>query len=206
MLPGLWPDRAIYLLWNIWIVAWIAMALWTNRTVARPGVGRELPYRLVTLAGFVILLAATASTTPGRLRFSNAPGVLGWRFWIPSLPIGWAMVGLTAAGFLFSTWARLSIGRLWSGHITRKEDHHVVDTGPYALVRHPIYTGLITAALATSVATGTMLAMAGAALLTLGFWMKARAEERFLRDELGPEAYDAYARRVPMLVPFLHWP
>jgi protein-S-isoprenylcysteine O-methyltransferase Ste14 len=69
-------------------------------------------------------------------------------------------------------------------------------------VRHPIYTGIITAALATAVVKGTPFAIAGALLMTFGFWIKATLEERFLREHLGPGAYDSYRRRVPMLVPF----
>jgi protein-S-isoprenylcysteine O-methyltransferase Ste14 len=69
-------------------------------------------------------------------------------------------------------------------------------------VRHPIYTGIILAALATAAQLGTALAVAGAVVLWVGFWIKARLEERFLRDELGEGAYDAYRQRVPMLVPF----
>ena len=115
----------------------------------------------------------------------------------------YALAALTLAGILFAWWARIHIGRLWSGSITRKEGHHVVDTGPYALVRHPIYTGLIFALLATAAAQATANALAGAALLSFGFWLKARAEEHFLTAELGADAYGAYRRRVPMLVPSL---
>jgi protein-S-isoprenylcysteine O-methyltransferase Ste14 len=78
----------------------------------------------------------------------------------------------------------------------------VVETGPYAFVRHPIYTGLLLAVLATMVAKGTLPGVAGAILIGVSVYMKARLEERFLSQELGAAAYDAYRRRVPMLVPF----
>ena len=70
-------------------------------------------------------------------------------------------------------------------------------------MRHPIYTGLIIALLATAATEATPVALLGAVLIALGLWVKARAEERFLLSELGPEAYESYRRRVPMLVPFL---
>jgi protein-S-isoprenylcysteine O-methyltransferase Ste14 len=79
----------------------------------------------------------------------------------------------------------------------------VVDTGPYGLVRHPIYTGLIFAVIATAVAQATVTGLAAIALITIGLWLKARVEERFLATELGPDDYAAYRRRVPMLVPFI---
>ncbi|HVU19321.1 MAG TPA: isoprenylcysteine carboxylmethyltransferase family protein, partial [Rhizomicrobium sp.] len=97
-------------------------------------------------------------------------------------------------------WARIWLGALWSGQVTKKEDHRVIDTGPYRIVRHPIYTGILIAIYATAALKGTVLALAGALLITIGLWMKARLEERFLRDELGRD-YDAYRTRVPMLMP-----
>ena len=103
-------------------------------------------------------------------------------------------------------WARLHLGRLWSSGVTRKDGHHIVDSGPYAIVRHPIYTGLIGATAAAAIQAGTVAALAGVAVLSLGFWIKARLEERFLRGELGAEAYDSYRRRVPMLIWFLAVP
>jgi protein-S-isoprenylcysteine O-methyltransferase Ste14 len=115
----------------------------------------------------------------------------------------YTLAGLTLVGILFAWWARIHLGRLWSGTITRKENHHVVDSGPYALVRHPIYTGLIAAIAATAAAQATVTGLLGAALIAFGLWLKARVEEDFLTVELGADAYGAYRRRVPMLVPFL---
>jgi protein-S-isoprenylcysteine O-methyltransferase Ste14 len=92
---------------------------------------------------------------------------------------------------------------MWSSSVTRKADHHIIDTGPYSLVRHPIYTGIIVAAAATAALEARPLAFAGLVLVIIGFWIKARLEERFLRNELGAEVYDAYARRTGMLFPGL---
>jgi hypothetical protein len=92
-------------------------------------------------------------------------------------------------GLLLTWQARIHLGRLWSSAITRKERHRVVDTGPYAFVRHPIYTGIITAVLATAVAEATFTALAGAAFICSGLYLKARAEERFLMVELDYESY-----------------
>jgi protein-S-isoprenylcysteine O-methyltransferase Ste14 len=113
------------------------------------------------------------------------------------------MVALAACGFLFCWWARLHLGRLWSSAVARTEDHRIVDTGPYALVRHPIYTGIYIALAATAAVRGTVPAALGAVAMAFGWYVKARIEERFLREELGAENYEAYARRVPMLVPFV---
>jgi protein-S-isoprenylcysteine O-methyltransferase Ste14 len=92
---------------------------------------------------------------------------------------------------------------LWSSAVTRKHDHHIVDTGPYRIVRHPIYTGIIVASFATAAATGTPGSLVGAVIMLLGWYAKARVEERFLREQLGAQAYDAYARKTAMLIPLV---
>ena len=86
--------------------------------------------------------------------------------------------------------------------LTIREGHKVVDTGPYRIVRHPIYTGFIGGCWTLALVKATPAALAGAAVLTLVMAIKGKNEERFLRRELGEDAYDGYARRTPMLVPF----
>jgi len=113
------------------------------------------------------------------------------------------LAAVMLAGISFTWWARIHLGRYWSNAITRKEGHNIVDSGPYGLVRHPIYTGLILAILATGAAVATAASLLGALLISFGEWQKARMEERFLSAELGPEAYESYRRRVPMIVPFV---
>ena len=183
------PRVIFAVIWIGWIVSWLVAAFWSNRSEKLALTGDTLMYRACIVAG-AILMTPWASR-----RLSAVP------LWNVGYASAYVLAALTLAGILFAWWARIHIGRLWSGSITRKEGHHVVDTGPYALVRHPIYTGLIAAIVASALAQATVVAFAGAALLTIGFWLKARAEERFLTAELGADAYGAYRRRVPMLVP-----
>jgi protein-S-isoprenylcysteine O-methyltransferase Ste14 len=182
--PGTW----IFLTWMIWALSWFIAAVWSRRTAARPSFVQELPYRVVTAIGALLLFGVEFRAFP--------------HGWDVSYDVAWLMVALIVAGFAFCWWARIHLGALWSGTITRKQDHRVVETGPYALVRHPIYTGLLLAGFATAIARGRWEALIGAFLFVLGCWIKARQEERFLSEELGPE-YAAYRKRVPMLVPFL---
>jgi protein-S-isoprenylcysteine O-methyltransferase Ste14 len=199
----MWPEQAIYIPWDIWIVTWIAAALWANRTLKRPGGGREWPYRILEYGGYAVLLGVYSESSDDFRRGVLDHNVFLQRYWALPAEAGWVMVGLATAGFLFTWWARIHLGKLWSGRITRKEGHHVVDTGPYKIVRHPIYTGILLAAVATAAEKGSGSALAGLAMLIVGCWMKARLEERFLRAELGAEAYDAYARNTAMLIPFV---
>ncbi|MGH6872400.1 MAG: methyltransferase family protein [Rhizomicrobium sp.] len=197
-----WPEGAIYLPWDAWIVTWLIAALWANRTVKRPELSREILYRIITLVGFALVLVFFGQQSQDFRAGLHTHNPLAQRYWALPPDVGWVMVGVVALSFVFAWWARIHLGRLWSGRVTRKEGHKIIDTGPYAIVRHPIYTGIIVAGFATAAEKGLPLAVAGAVLLYVGYWMKARLEERFLREELGPEAYDAYRRRVPMLIPF----
>ncbi len=185
------PYRAVILVWAAWIVSWLAAAAWSKRAAARPAFGSQALYRIVTAIGGVLLFDR------GRLSFGGA------RLWSEPAGVQWGLVALAAAGFAFCWWARVHLGTLWSSSVTRKADHKIIDTGPYALVRHPIYTGMIIASAATAALSARATSIVGFAVLTLGCWIKARLEERFLRAELGPADYDAYAARTGMLLPFL---
>lgn len=180
--------------WLIWLVSWLAVAAWSDRTVARAAIGSQVTYRLLTIAGAVLLMHLYRGTLPGEATV-----------WRAGARLAWIMDAVAAAGFGFTWRARLHLGRFWSSQVTRKVGHRIVDTGPYGMVRHPIYAGLAVATLATIPLRGTTVALAGAGLLIVAFYIKARVEERFLRGQLGAADYDAYARRVPMLVPFARW-
>jgi protein-S-isoprenylcysteine O-methyltransferase Ste14 len=147
--------------------------------------------RLITALGGILLFTGLGRDDIAELRL-----------WDLDANGAWSLTVVVALGLVFAWWARLHLGRLWSGSVTQKEGHRIVDTGPYAIVRHPIYTGLLLSAFATAAIEATWFAFAGAALMTLGFFFKARLEERFLRGDLGV-AYDEYRRRVHMLIPFL---
>ena len=186
------PFTAMGVVWTAWWLSWLAAAWWRDRAAAKPPSGQQITYRLLAAGGVVLLF--------GPYRHAFRSEIVLWR--TPD-PIGWVLVAVALAGFAFTWWARLHLGRLWSSNVGRKADHHIVDTGPYRIVRHPIYTGITLSALATAALRGTAAGWAGVVVMTIGWVVKARLEEAFLREELGADAYDAYSRRVPMLVPFL---
>ena len=183
------PFHLIAVAWLAWVVSWMLAAAWSRQTSSRASIADQAPYRIVTGLGVILLFGFFDLERPAIE-------------WPASDALAWAMLALVITGFAFAWWARLHLGALWSGAITRKEDHRIVDTGPYGLVRHPIYTGLILSAFATAIARGRIEALAGAVLFALGCWMKARVEERFLAEGLGEAAYAGYRARVPMLIPF----
>ncbi len=186
-----WPTQLLAIIWIAWLISWVAASFWQGQTKKHVMTLDSSRYRLPILAGAVLFTPWTAE-------------VLGekalWQFGNAGI---YVLAAVTLAGISFTWWARIHLGRFWSNAITHKEGHHVVDTGPYGIVRHPIYTGLITGMLATGIAVGTVTAILGALLISFGMWQKARMEERFLTEELGADAYGSYCRRVPMIIPFM---
>lgn len=154
-------------------------------------------HRYISGIGVVLLFAPLRRLS----KFGPFPALAVGRLWTQSLVLGWTLFALAVCGLAFCWWARVHLGRLWSGFVTLKDDHRIVDTGPYGLVRHPIYSGLMFAALMTAFLRASPAAFVGAVLITVGFSMTARIEEGFLRRELGAETYDDYRRRVGMLIP-----
>lgn len=185
------PSLVLETIWIAWLISWVAASFWSNRARTRAATLETWRYRAAMIAGGILLVPVTGP-------------LLGEKpIWEINRAGMYALAAVMLAGLSLTWWARIYLGPLWSSTITRKEDHRIIDTGPYAFVRHPIYSGLMIALVATTAAEGTLTALFGAALIILGVWLKARTEERFLLAELGPDIYGAYCRRVPMLIPFL---
>ena len=188
-----WPTKLLALIWLAWVISWVGASFWSGRTKTHVQTLDSWVYRLPILLGAILLSPWTAAVL-GEHRLYD-PGNVGT----------YVLAAVVLLGVSFTWWARIHLGRFWSNAITHKEGHRIVDTGPYGLVRHPIYTGLILAILATGVAVAMWTSLLGALLISFGQWRKARMEENFLRTKMGPEAYGPYSRRVPMIVPFIHF-
>lgn len=178
------------LFWALWAISWVVAARFASPAVARPASRDVSLYRIASGLGAALIASQILDALRGPALWRVSPGIAA------------VLALLTLPGFALAWWARLHLGRLWSAAVTRKPGHRVVDTGPYAWVRHPIYTGLLEAALVSAVAGGTAVSAAGFAVLLFGMWVKARLEERFLMGELGADAYGSYQTRVPMLLPW----
>jgi protein-S-isoprenylcysteine O-methyltransferase Ste14 len=114
----------------------------------------------------------------------------------------WSGAAITAAGLLFSVWARRHLGKNWSQAVTVKEGHELVTSGPYAVVRHPIYTGLLLGFFGSAVARGEWRGILAVALVFSALWFKLQLEEEWMRAQFG-ESYGAYSRKVAALVPYI---
>jgi protein-S-isoprenylcysteine O-methyltransferase Ste14 len=122
------PNAAIVATWLIWLVTWILAAGWSARVAAHHDLGAESPSRVLTLAAIVMMLMAYWPVRWGTL-------------WTTSETIGWSMFLLVVLGLAFTWTARLHLGPLWSSTAAPTEEHRIVDTGPYGIVRHPVYAG-----------------------------------------------------------------
>jgi len=192
--------QVAYWLWVAFVAVWNVAALWTGRVGSKAPAGQRLAYLVAYVLGFGLLFTQ-----------STHGAVMGFAPWLParsmvplwdSGKVAAILVATELVAFGFALWARSHLGRLWSGMMTLRDSHRVVDTGPYRLVRHPIYTGFIGASLALALLVATPAALAGALVLIIVMTAKAHAEEALLRRELGRGDYDAYAAHTPMLVPF----
>jgi len=148
--------------------------------------------RLVLIVCAVALLSLPSVPLP----------LLNKRFLPHDLWCFWSGAAITAGGLLFSVWARRHLGKNWSQAVTVKGGHELITSGPYALVRHPIYTGLLLALLGSAVARGEWRGLLAVALVFGALWHKLRLEEKWMRAQFG-ESYEVYSRHVAALVPHI---
>jgi len=175
--------------WIAWLVYWVIMAFATKRTVERSGL---IGYRLVAF----IIIAGWVAT--GRLLDVSSQSQL----WQATLALEVVTDCIVVAGAAFTVWARITLGRNWSAEVTFKQDHELIESGPYALARHPIYTGMIVMALGTAINYGRAFGFALLIALCGGLWWKARQEERIMSSHF-PDAYAEYRTRVRAIIPFV---
>lgn len=191
-------DVYRYIEWP-WIavgIVWLIAALASKQTARREPMSSRLLHMAIMTAALVLLF-------PTLLFGARLPvGLLAGRFVPESAAIAWTGLALTLAGCTFSVWARVLLGGNWSATVTVKRDHRLIRQGPYAIVRHPIYTGFLLGLLGTALALGVWRGIAGLALAFIGWRMKSRLEEGFMAAQFGAE-YTEYQRKVKALIPFV---
>ncbi|MGH8133502.1 MAG: methyltransferase family protein [Steroidobacteraceae bacterium] len=180
----------ILALWCAWALYWMVAALGSKTSRRRESRGSRLAHVVPLLVGG--LLIAWRDVPWHWLRL---------RLWPRSPAPYWIGMALLVAGLAFAVWARVHLGRNWSGSVTVKEGHELIRSGPYGYVRHPIYTGLLLAVLGTAIASGTARAALGLAIIAAALVRKLRAEETFMRETF-PQEYPRYCEQVPALIPF----
>jgi len=174
--------------WAVFAVWWLVRAFSTART-ARAENPRQR-------AAVLVLIGV------GVLFFMAPPEPLRRPLWATPIALLCVALAVETAGVTFAIVAREYLGAMWSGRVTLKEDHRIVETGPYRLVRHPIYTGVLTAVLGAVLARGSLAGLVAFVLIAAGLARKIVAEEALLRSHFGA-AYDDYRKKVAAIIPFI---
>jgi protein-S-isoprenylcysteine O-methyltransferase Ste14 len=177
--------------WGIFFIVWVLAAMFTKRTVYHQSGAERLRYMGVVVIGWFFLFRGHRLPSPLNLRI------------IPQTAIVLLLSSiLCICGLVFCLWARAVLGRNWSGTVTLKENHELIVRGPYRLVRHPIYTGLLAMLIATAMQQAHIAGLIGVVLVFISFWIKLSAEEDLMLKQF-PEQYPAYRDRVKRIIPFL---
>jgi protein-S-isoprenylcysteine O-methyltransferase Ste14 len=194
-------DAIILWSWAAFLLVWVLSAFGVKRDIR--GTGRSSVWSsfwamrvavTVLVVFFALRLARRAGSTPGF--FSNRAALFA-----PPPVLGWMAAALTAVGIGVAIWARVFLGRNWSPRPAMKEHHELVTTGPYAYVRHPIYTGMLLAAFGTAL-TGAIFGIVVFIFASMIFLSRIEKEEKIML-ELFPNEYPIYQARTRRLVPFV---
>ena len=186
-------EHWIGALWAGFGILWILAAFTTKRAVQVQSTGSRLLQAVVVFIGLMLIFNFDGWFVTGWLTTRLTP---------ESAAVVLAGVVLTAAGLLFSVWARFVLGSNWSGTVTIKQNHELIQRGPYQIVRHPIYTGILMALLGTAFIYGITRCFVGIPIVALGFWLKLQIEEQFMLQQFGAQ-YADYRQQVRALIPFV---
>ena len=175
--------------WAIWAILWVAMAFFSKSTKRRESPGQRLQHVIPAMIGFLLIFReGIGSPWFTRPIFPDNPSLM------------LACVALTILGLLFSVWARLALGSNWSGTVTIKANHQLIRRGPYRFIRHPIYTGMLAALLATAITQQLVSGILGFVVVSFALYRKALREESFLSQEFG-DAFVEHQRHTGMFLP-----
>ncbi len=184
-------QHAILYPWVALAFVWAVTAVTAKKAAYREARSSRVSHILFMAAAFALLFRPDVRV-----------GVLATRIVPPTPEIVALGLGLTALGVAFAIWARLTLGSNWSGTVTVKENHELVLRGPYRFVRHPIYSGFLLGLLGTALVYGEAGCFAAVVLAFVGFWLKARMEERFMTNTFG-DNYRQYQQSVKQMIPFV---
>jgi len=180
-----WLFAAPWLVFAAW---WLVRSFGTARTEVRESHRERATHGLLLGVGTLLLVI-----TPEPLRR---------HLWHSSVPVVVVALAIEVAGVAFAIWAREHLGRLWSGSVTLKEDHRIVQSGPYRLARHPIYTGILFALAGVALGRADLAGLVALALFAVGIARKIAIEEALLTGRFGTEYVD-YRSKVAAIIPFI---
>ena len=177
--------------WGVFFIVWLLAASFTKRTIYSEGAARRLRYMLPIIVGWFLLFRGWRLPYPFNVHI------------IPQTDTILLVAAiLCVCGTSFCVWARAVLGRNWSGTVTLKENHELVVRGPYRLVRHPIYTGMLALIIGTWLEQGRFAGLIGVMIIFLSLWIKLRGEEELMCKQF-PDQYPIYRERVKRIIPLI---
>jgi protein-S-isoprenylcysteine O-methyltransferase Ste14 len=185
-----WPAMASIAGFVTFSIYWTAAATAAAAKKAESRGSRRV-HEILVNGGYLLILLPELFKSWAPLQSRFIPDLL-----VVSL-LGLAVQGL---GFLLAIWARRSLGQNWSGRIEIKVDHQLVRSGPYRLLRHPIYTAVLMMSVGMTVVIGKVVSLIGLGVIVIAYVRKIRLEEANLREAFGAE-YDEYRRQTWGWVP-----
>ncbi|WP_232428944.1 methyltransferase family protein [Burkholderia ubonensis] len=176
------------IVWAGFIGYWLVAARRARKSVSRATGLAQMVHIALVMGSLVLMAVPLQRLGVPTHRVTSAADA----FWIGLL--------VCVAGMGFAGWARHWLGQYWAGAIVLKENHKLIQAGPYAIVRHPIYSGVLAAALGTALMVGDLRGFVLFAVVAVCYLIKIRREERWLRDAFGDE-YTQYQRKTAALIP-----
>jgi protein-S-isoprenylcysteine O-methyltransferase Ste14 len=176
--------------WVVFLAYWFISARKLKSVKRREPYGERAVYMLFMVGAYFLM-------------FNDGFSYVAWlgkRFVPVSTSLGELGVVITWAGVALAIWARYHLGENWSATITLKEGHELIRSGPYGRIRHPIYTGMLTAFAGTALALGEYRGLIALTLACTAFFFKAKKEERYLVQEFGDKFQD-HIRHTGMFLP-----
>ena len=185
--------------WEITSVCWMIFWIYWSFEPPRRRPSKRKVARTFTVFNTGLLYLGFLLVLLGR----SVPGSLGLLFVPQAIPIDVTGTVFAIIGVAFAIWSRQSLRNNWSGEVAITEGQQFMYSGPYAIVRHPIYAGMLLALSGTTLVSSTLGSLLGFVLAIISLWQKAHIEEQFLIVEFG-EQYADYQREVKFLIPLIY--
>lgn len=173
--------------WSVFFLYWIISAIGVKKNVNSSEWRRNAKIRILVIVVAIVLMTISSFWRLDEYQFSQSVRMIG--------------VALCVIGIAFAIWARRHLGKNWSGTPSMKEGHELVTSGPYRLVRHPIYTGALLALFGSALAGGVIW-FAVFIILSGNFLSRVPVGEKYMM-QLFPDKYPEYKKRTRALIPFV---
>lgn len=178
--------------WLTWLGYWFANWHWSKEVKVQEPPKQGVLYLILLVVAFLLLASDTGHIA-----------LLHHHFWTKNVLLIWIGAVFVISGLACVIWARRSLADNWSAYTSLKKDHRLIQTGPYKIVRHPIYAGLLAMFVGTALAVGSVAAILSVLLAFWSFQIRIRLEEKLLITHF-PHEYTRYKFKTKSMIPFIY--